>query len=159
MTNTLQTLAREMSQAFEGATRPTSGETFRKLKGDAPEWMTTVCRKAHDEASILPDDWRYAFIEEAVDALAASEDAVDALAASEDADEARNSLEPDVYTSDLTAWLHSRNSRVYYLSEVLAEYGSFRDGFQLLAAAQMIEKEEVFQQVVDALAQVKGGCV
>ena len=142
MTTTLHTLARQMSLAFEGGTRNSTGETFRKLKDGSPEWMTTVCRKAHDDARLLPDDWRYAFIEEAVDALAEHEDA----------DDARSSLEPDIYTSDLTAWLHSLNGRVDYIGEALSEYGNFRSGFQLLAAAQMIEKEEVFQQVVAALA-------
>jgi hypothetical protein len=145
MTASLQSLAAEMSQAFEGATRP-SGEPFRKLKDGSPSWMTAVCRQAHDEGQLLPDDWRYVFIEEAVEALTLHEDL----------DEARSHLEPDVYTSDLTAWLHSSNSRVYYLGEALAEYGTFRDGFQLLAAAQMIEKEEVFQQVLAALARMPG---
>jgi hypothetical protein len=140
---TIQTLAAEMSRAFETAVRPTSGEEFRKLKDDAPAWMTTVCRKAHDDAAMLPDDWRYVAIEQAVDALAGHDDA----------DAARDSLEPDVYTSDLTGWLHSRNSRVYYLGEVMEEYGTFKDGFQLLAAAQMQEKEEVFQQVLAALQE------
>jgi hypothetical protein len=144
MTITLQALAREMSLAFETATRTSSGESFRKLRDGSPEWMTTVCRMAHDDARLLPDDWRYAFIEEAVDALAEHENA----------DEALGSLEPDVYTSDLTAWLHSLNSRVYYLEEAMTECGPFRDGFQLLAAAQMIEKEEVFRQVVAALNDV-----
>ena len=141
MTTTLHTLARQMSLAFESGTRTTSGETFRKLKDGSPEWMTTVCRKAHDDARLLPDDCRYAFIEQAVDALANHEDT----------DDARSSLEPDIYTNDLTAWLHSLNGRVYYVDQAIAEYGTFRDGFQLLAAAQMIEKEEVFQQVVAAL--------
>jgi hypothetical protein len=143
MTISLQTLASQMSLAFETATRPTSGETFLKLKADAPGWMVTVCRKAHDDAQLLPEDLRYAFIEQAVDALAGHDDP----------DEARNSLEPDIYTSDLTAWLHSQNSRVYYLGEALTEFGSFRDGFQLLATAQMIEKEEVFHQVLAALQE------
>lgn len=143
MTITLQYLAGEMSQAFESATR-TNGATFLKLRDNAPYWMTTVCRQAHDEAKLLPDDWRYAFIEEAVDALGEHEDADDALA----------SLEPDIYTVELTAWLHSLNSRVYYLSEALTECGPCKDGFQLLAMAQMIEKEEVFQQVVFALQNV-----
>jgi hypothetical protein len=146
---TIQALATEMSRAFEGAVRSATGETFRKLKDDAPGWMTMVCRTAHDDARLLPDDCRYAFIEEAVDALAAHDDA----------EEARSSLEPDVFTSELTTWLHSQNSRVYYLSQALVEYGAFRDGFQLLAAAQMIEKEEVFQQVAAALAEVKGDFV
>jgi hypothetical protein len=146
---TIQSLAAEISQAFEGALRSVTGETFRKLKDDAPSWMATVCRKAHDDGNLLPDDWRYAFIEQAVDALAAYGDA----------DEARSSLEPDIYTHELTGWLHSLNSRVYYLGEALTEYGSFRDGFQLLAAAQMVEKEEVFQQVVNALTEMKGDCL
>lgn len=141
MINTLQSLAKEMSLAFESATRPQTGESFRKLRDDAPEWMTTVCRLAHDHAKLLPDDWRYAFIEEAVDALAEHEDSAGAFV----------SLEPDLYTSQLTAWLHSLNSRVYFLGDALAEYGFFRDGFQLLAAAQLVEKREVFHQVLDAL--------
>src|SRR6185437_3624197 len=87
MTTTLHTLARQMSLAFESGTRTTSGETFRKLKDGSPEWMTTVCRKAHDDARLLPDDCRYAFIEQAVDALANHEDT----------DDARSSLEPDIY--------------------------------------------------------------
>ena len=143
MTITLQSLAREMSLAFEGKTR-SNGHDFRVLRDNSPEWMTTVCRQAHDEAKLLPDDWRYAFIEEAVDALAEHDDTDEALAR----------LEPDIYTGELTAWLNSLNSRVYYLDEVLTEYGTIRDGFELLAAAQMIEKEEVFHQVVVALEAV-----
>jgi hypothetical protein len=79
------------------------------------------------------------------------------LATHEDAEVARDNLEPDLSTSELTAWLHSLQSRVYYLTQALVNYGPFRDGFQLLAAAQMTEKEEVFQQVVAALAEVNGG--
>ena len=143
MTITIQTLATEMYEAFESAVRPTSGETFRKLKDDAPEWMTTVCRKAHDNAEMLPDDWRYEFIEQALDALAEHEDA----------DAARDCLEPDVYTSDLTAWLHSLDSRVYYIDDALREWGMPGDAFKLLASAQLFEKEEVFQQVLDAVQE------
>lgn len=139
MTITIQILAAEVASSFEEATR-SNGETFRKLKDDAPAWMTTICRKAHD-VEMLPDDWRYVFIEQAVDALAEHNDA----------DEARDRLEADIYTGDLTAWLHSRNSRVDYLGEVMQEYGPFKDGFYLLAAAQLQEKHETFQQVRDAL--------
>lgn len=137
---TLQCLAAEMSHAFESATRP-GGETFRKLIDGAPGWMTIVCRKAHDDAAILPDDWRYHFIEKTVGAIADRDDI----------DMAREGLEPDVYTSDLTEWLNSANRRVYYLGEVMEEFGPFKDGFQLLAAAQLRELEETFDQTVAAL--------
>lgn len=140
--DTIQTLAAEMAAAFEQAER-SNGDTFRKLKDDAPDWMSEVCRKAHDNGEMWADDWRYVFIEQAVDALAGHADA----------DAARDGLEPDAYTSQLTGWLDSRNSRVYYLGEVMEEYGSFKDGIQLLAVAQLREKEEVFGQVLDALQQ------
>ena len=144
MTNTLQTLAAEMSRAFETAARPTSGEEFRKLKDDAPGMDDApYAARPTTTRDMLPDDWRYQFIEQAVDALAECEDAR----------RARDRLEPDVYTSDLTGWLHSLNSRVYYLDEVTREYGPFEDGFQLLAAAQLPEKQEKFQQVLDALRE------
>jgi len=105
MTATLQSLAEEMLRAIETATRQCNGESFLRLKEDAPAWMTAVCRFAHDDANLLPDDWRYVFIE----------DAVIALADYKEAEEARDSLEPDVYTRCLTAWLHSSNFRVNYL--------------------------------------------
>jgi hypothetical protein len=46
---------------------------------------------------MLPDDWRYQFIEEALDAI------------SEDGEDAQ--LEPAIYTHELTGWLHSRADR------------------------------------------------
>lgn len=142
MSTTIQTLAAEMSRSFTFANRP-NGEEFRKLEDDAPAWMTTVCRKAHDDANILPDDWRYEFIEQAVDALAEHEDTDDAL----------DALNADVYTHELTGWLHSRTNRVFYLNEVLAEYGTMKDGLLLLSAAQVDEKHEVFHQVLAALQE------
>lgn len=145
MEKTIQTLAAEMSGSFEGATR-SNGEEFRKLREDAPEWMSNVCREAHDKAQMLPDDWRYHFIEQAVDAIADH--------GITDSDDALRSIEPDLYTGELTGWLSSRNSRVHFLDEALSHCGPFKDGFNLLATAQMMEKEEVFQQVVSALENV-----
>lgn len=133
---TLQDLAKEMSQAFEGSTR-VSGESFRKLKEGSPKWMTAIIHAAHGD--MLPDDWRYAFVEEVCDTLADAEDA----------DEVQ--LEPDIYTNDLTAWLHSRADRVGYITEALEEGLGFKDGFQLLAYAQLREKEEVLAAMREAL--------
>jgi hypothetical protein len=46
-----------MSLAFEGVIRANSGEAFRRLSSSSPEWMTNVCRLAHDDSNLLPDDW------------------------------------------------------------------------------------------------------
>lgn len=60
-------------------------------------------------------------------------------------DDILSSLEADIYTSDLTKWLNSHPSKVYYLTEVLEEYGDIKDGFKLLSLAQIRAKEEVYQ--------------
>jgi hypothetical protein len=60
-------------------------------------------------------------------------------------DDILSNLEADLYTYDLTKWLNSHASNVYYLTEVLEEYGDIKDGFKLLSLAQIRAKEEVYQ--------------
>lgn len=63
------------------------------------------------------------------------------------------SIEPDpyTYTYQLTDWLHENNNHVYYLTEVLENFGDIDDGFNLLALAQQRHKEEIAQRTIDAL--------
>jgi hypothetical protein len=136
---TVQDLAQEMSSAFERRKRD-NGDTFVALKDDSPQWMTDVCHEAHGD--MFPDDWRYSFIE----------DAVDALAENEDQDEARDSIEAEIYTHKLTSWLASRNDRYEYCDQALEEWGTDIGGtFPLLQMGQSWEKEEVFSLVLSAL--------
>jgi len=60
--------------------------------------------------------------------------------------------EVSVYTSDLTEWLNSSNSNVYYLTEVSEEYGQ-TDGFKLLAQAQYKAIEEVYNNALNCLIE------
>lgn len=148
---TIHELATELSRSFEEGTRP-DGETFRRLKDDAPGWTKDVVREAHGRDSdgtpaMLPDDWRYQFAEDAADAISEADDDADL-------DDVANDLEADVYTSELTGWLHSRNDRVSYLDDARENNGAALDAFQLLAAAQQIERREVFQLVREQLAQL-----
>lgn len=138
---TWHTLATEAASWMERATRD-DGTVYRRFKDGRPEWLQDLAYAAHDNGGIWADDWRYEFIEEALDALAdADPDA--------DPEEVLYEIEPDILTSELTRWLDSRNSRVHYLSEVLEEYGSEgMDGFRLLALAQGREKQETASQVL-----------
>jgi hypothetical protein len=140
---TLQDFAREFSRAFESGKRD-SGAVFRKLKDDAPSWAQGVCRDAHDSARMMPDDLRYEMIEQAADALAEFDDV----------DEARDSLEPDVYTNDLIAWLASRNDRICYVDDARRDYGDGGTTEQMIAAGQLAEKHEVFDSVHAALTEL-----
>jgi hypothetical protein len=143
MTNTqsIQKLAEQLSAAFETNKR-NDGNEFVSLKDGSPEWMTDVIRSAHGNK--LPDDTTYKFIERAADALADSDEQSDPY-------EVIQEIEADIYTSDLTAWLHARVDHVFYLNEVLEECSGISDGAQLLMAAQKKQIDEVGYALVSAL--------
>lgn len=65
-------------------------------------------------------------------------------------EELREAIEADIYTSDLTEWLNSKNSRVYYLTEALEEL-DVKNGFHLLSYAQFLEIEEVYQMGLEVI--------
>lgn len=119
-----------------------NGEVFYTLKDNAPDWLRDTIREAHGD--MLPDDHKYRFI---VDAL-------DALSDYDDAEEARERVDSDVdiYTHDLTTWLASSNDRVARLDDVLAE-GDVKDGFSLLQRAQYAERSEVFAVMLSLVTE------
>ncbi len=139
-TTTLQTLAQDLSSAFEERER-TNGDKFRALKDGSPSWMTEACYAAHGE--MMPDDWRYQLIERCADALAENDDE----------DDARDSLEPDIYTHELTSWVGSRADRYGYVDEAMEEQGADKwpGLITALQAGQQAETEEVFGLLVQAL--------
>jgi hypothetical protein len=136
----VKALAEKLSNALISDSR--NGSEFIHLKDNSPQWMTEVIRTVHGEK--LPDDTTYAFISKCADAIADAEDANDAI----------TSIEPDIYTHNLTAWLHSRADHVYYLTEVLEE-SEVKDGFQLLSAAQQKQIQEIGFALISALENVE----
>jgi hypothetical protein len=130
---TIRTLADATRNLFVKATRA-NGSTYWKRTDSAPEWVETMVHDAHGD--MLPDDQRYAFIVEALDAL------------SEDEDPDNVFLEPDIYTHELTAWLASHADRYGYCDRALEESGaSFTNTIGLLQAGQSAEKAEVLASV------------
>jgi len=61
----------------------------------------------------------------------------------------------NVYTIDLTGWLHRTVYNVYYLSQALAEFGSPKDndGFALLSIAQYLCHQEIWEAVLSILEE------
>jgi hypothetical protein len=137
MTLTLSALAGTYFRSFEQDERPDGSRFWTCRDTCRDEALQQLCFNAHD--GMLPDDYKYQFIVEAL-----------ALLADHDADEASQLVEADSYTHQLTAWLHSSTSRVYYLTEALEVYAP-KDGFQLLALAQYIERAEVLDHVLTSL--------
>lgn len=137
METTIETMASEASAMFETRTRD-SGETFYARKDGAPEWLEDLCHEAHE--SMLPDDHRYAMIVGALDAIG-------------EGDEDGDTLEPDVYTSDLLAWLGSNATRKGYCDDA-ARDGLLSDDANMddrLMVGQLQEMREVHGLVLDFL--------
>ena len=141
MNKTVNELAREALGWFITDTRD-SGEKFVKTKYGRPDWLGNLIFTAHGD--MLPDDYRYKFIEDALIMIADQD---------EDTDLDCPEIEADTYTSDLTKWLHSRNDRVYYLTEALEKY-EIKNGFWALQESQLCEREEVYFSVLNSLREL-----
>lgn len=141
MDKTIQDLASDVLKQMTQSTRD-NGEKFFHLKEDSPDWMQDLCRDAHGRMG--PDDFIYQFIFESLDALSNDDDT----------DDARNSLEADCYTSDLTSWLSSSNGRMGYVDDAVNDGLVNTSNFSLsdaLMAGQLQEKNNVFESVLSSL--------
>lgn len=62
--------------------------------------------------------------------------------------------ETDIYTSDLTEWLHYNNNNVYYIEESIKEFGintNDVNGFSILMTAQYMAIQELFNSALCCL--------
>jgi hypothetical protein len=121
--------------------RRESGEEYHAFRDNLPRAEEETCRAlalaAHGDGDMLPNDWRYAFISEALNALAECSDPDDLY------------LEADIYASALTDWLGSHSSRPGYCDEAAEEYGGDldRDLVGRIQLGQVQEKTEVLSLV------------
>ena len=106
----LQELAATYSAAFEARTRD-NGDQFWCIKDDAPDREIIQEMAHHAHGGLLPEDYRYLFITQALDALADADDP----------DEAE--MPEEVYTHKLFVWLASHGNRPDYVNEAAREYG------------------------------------
>ena len=134
---TIQEKAAQIRSTFVEKIR-TDGTKYWSTESEEAE-IKELCYAAHDD--MMPDDWKYRFIVDALDLIAEADDVDDVT------------IEPDIYTADLTAWLASHNGRVYYLTQALEEYGE-TDGFRALACAQAFEREEVYFSVLSSIREM-----
>lgn len=153
-TATIEELARALSDSLVQCTRDNGNHDpglsrYTALKDEAPDWMRDVCHAAHGD--MLPDDWRYEFIDDAALALADAEGDLDS------ARDLLNASDSYCYTVQQTGWLHSRNGRFGYVDDAIR--GSYCDGsdvMQAIQAGMLIEQEETLQLLYDALEELAG---
>ncbi len=138
---TVQDLAKMARCAFS-LERRDDGSKYWTHGREAPEWIQDLARAAHGTPSMLAEDYRFAFIVEALDALEESEDT----------DEARSGYEFEPYHSRLADWLGSHAHRFEYCDEWAEEMGQPEDTYQRLAGGHLQERLEVLELVRGSLA-------
>jgi len=137
---TVQDLAKLARCAFSLETRG-DGSKYWTHGREAPEWIQDLTREAHGAPSMLAEDYRYAFIVEALDAVEESEDT----------DEARDGYEFEPYHSRLADWLGSHAHRFEYCDEWAGEMGQPQDTYHRLAGGHLLERLEVLDLVRGSL--------
>jgi len=112
---------------------------------DCPQWIIDMCHDAHGD--MMPDDWRYEFIGDALTSL--SDESVDS-------DESFGEWLDNAYIHyhEHLAWLSSRNDRMYYCDDAVKEYGMESSNMDTRIKLGMdTELREVFAIVRDALQE------
>ncbi len=142
-------LARLLSAALVQKTRD-NGDTFYALADGSPEWMTDAIRAAHGDR--LPDDTIYGVCKEVADALADADE-------SQDPRDVLLDIEPDIYTSGLTAWLAAHIDHVADCDEYAEEYGEgvSVDLVNLMQGGQLVQIRRVGGALIDVLEETANG--
>lgn len=115
------------------------------LKENAPSELLEVVRMAHGD--MLPDNYKYEFIVEALEAIA------DYDGDEDDIEELADELEADCYDSDLLDWLNSHSIRIWYVDKAVEEMGHGGGIMEDIAMGQVEEKREVFFTVLEDLRE------
>jgi len=131
----LQKLAQEVRKYFED--HPHKENTFR-MKDEAPQWVQDMVFEAHED--FAPDDYKYNYVVEALDALASG-------------DMEGETLKPEVYNYQLLNWLGSNMKRIGYVDEAREDYGPSEGIMQDIMMGQRKEKLEVFNIVRSCLEE------
>ena len=139
---TVQELAKLARCAFTLETRP-DGSEYWTANQCAPEWIGELVRTGHGGTGpegMMPEDYRYQFIVEALDALEEAEDP----------DEAREGYEYEHRNYQLALWLASHGHRFSYCDDWARDMCS-RNTYDRLAGGHLSERWEVLDLVRGSL--------
>ena len=140
---TVQELAKVARCAFTLETRD-DGSKYWTYGHCKPDWLYELVQEAHGGTGpegMMPEDYRYQFIVEALDALEEAEDP----------DEARDGYEFEHRNYALALWLGSHGHRFSYCDQWAEEYGQPEDTYNLLAGGHLAERLEVLELVRGSL--------
>lgn len=140
----VQKLAQSALLQFTTSVRSSTGYEFYKTRDNCPVWIKDFIYTAHE--GMLPDDYKYQFIYDALYLISESED-IDDL----------EQVEPDIYHGNLLNWLSSKNDRSSYCDRYYAEYSDDTvkpDLMTQIGFGQWLERTEVLESVLGSLQEI-----
>ena len=141
---TIQELAEKYVAYAQRRTRD-NGEKFWFFESE-DEDLRDLIFKSHDSGDVMPDDHRYAFIRDALLAIAEADE--------EWLEDPDFPYDTDISNYEAAMWLASRNDRAAYVDEYAQEFGVEAKNFSvisLISQGYAAEKREVFQSVLSSL--------
>lgn len=146
---TLSEIAADGYRGMERATRD-DGSTYVRVRDEAPAWLRDNLHEIHG-TDMLPDDWRFEVIRDALGALDDS-----GCDDRNDADEVPHEIADsavDTYNSDRAAWLASHLVRGEITDEAVAEFGGEeRDTYDRIGLGQYAEALAIAYRVLGVVA-------
>lgn len=142
---TIQELA-DMYLNYLETAKKEDGTSYVRCKENAPVNLKVLIQEAHD--GMLPDDYKYDFVETALQEIAGYDGDEDCI------EDVANELEPDVYNSDLIKWFGSHHSRWEYVNEAVELWGHADDIIEDIKNGQLMEMQEVFYSVLESLRKI-----
>ncbi len=143
-------VAREGVNGFETFKRGDEEKMLYRRRDGAPEWIEDLCHTAHGDGDMLPDDWRYECIFDALVYIAENADGTPA-------DELVHDFADgtvDVYNGNRLDWLASHPRRAGYVDQArddgLIEPNT--DIIEAIGVGQYEEATEVFWSVWSSLS-------
>ncbi len=136
---TIQDLARQYADLFVTKERD-NRDKFLCVEDHSNIPLMELIRNAHDE--MMPDDYKYQFIHEALEGIAESDDTDDI------------GIEADIYNSDLLKWVSSNLTRASYVDRAIAEIDGYDNLWQALSNGQYLERYEILHSVISSLESI-----
>lgn len=144
--STIQELAKQCQSYMEQGQRTDKNcphPLYYYSKDTAPQWFKDLCYKAHKIDDILPNDYIYDYIKEAIDIIANNENPQDVI----------YEIEPDCMTFDLLQWVSNNLCFMTWADNVLKEGFEPKSLSALLQMAQANHKQAIANNVLISLEE------
>ena len=119
---------------------------FWSAGDNAPQWVKDLCYTAHKVDDVMPNDYIYAYIVEALDLIVEASGAECLSEIEEDI----FGIEGEVYNSDLLSWVSSNLSFSSYVDQAMSEFEA-KEHFNALMIGNSLHKQAIAMSVLSSI--------